>query len=330
MNRIIDVIHPDDEMFLYFLKKGHENKKAISLYMDSGKAMLQDFLSIVSPLNIAIDNASILEFACGYGRFTRHLLGIVDSSQVTVADIYTKAVDFQKNQFGVKGFYSASEPDDILIPDLYDIVFVGSLFSHLPYSIWGKMLVKLYQSLKSGGALIFSVHGPGCMSRDAAMPPSGFLYMPSSESRTLAKDIYGTTYVTIDFVNKQVYELTNRPVHAFRTKGLYNYQDVYVVLNRNVEVDSIRYSVDLFKSGFVHGWALFKPNPSFKLPIQILSDGVVVASGSASEFRKDLAQASIGDGSCSFKLPLVGHVKPNAPLVLRIFDHEYDVPHQQT
>lgn len=53
---ISDVIHPDDEMFLWFLNKGHVNQKAKSIYMDSGKSMLKDFVGITDLLDFDIRN----------------------------------------------------------------------------------------------------------------------------------------------------------------------------------------------------------------------------------------------------------------------------------
>lgn len=52
------------------------------------------------------------------------------------------------------------------------------------------------------------------------------------------------------------------------------------------------------------GWAQDLAEPDQKLPIEILVDGVVAASGPADQFRQDLEQAGIGDGHHLFAIPI--------------------------
>lgn len=321
------LIHPEDEMFLFFINMGHSHDTSITLYMNSGQQMLREFLSIINSVSFELSSKTkILEFACGYGRFTRHLLSIIDASQITVADIYTDAVDFQKSNFGVSGFYSYDKPEKILIQEKYDIIFVGSLFSHLPRTLWELILHKLYSSLSQDGILIFSVHGSSCLYGDKTIPESGFLYVENSESKSLSSEIYGTTYVTSDFVNKTVYKLTKRPVTLFCKKGLYNYQDIYVVKNSTTKRESILHSIDLIKDQYIHGWALFSTNPDFKLFVEIYSNDVLIACGDANEYREDLKRHSIGDGCCSFNLKINSYINFDLPLKIKILGFDFEIP----
>jgi 2-polyprenyl-3-methyl-5-hydroxy-6-metoxy-1,4-benzoquinol methylase len=150
-----------------------------------------------------------------------------------VSDVYRTAVDFQKSSFGVEGFYSEFNPDELEIPGKYEVIFVASLFSHLPMKTWCPWLKKLFNSLTDNGILIFSTHGLSCMAEPAKMPNSGFLYCNMSESKSHSFDDYGTTYVTSDFVRKAVKEETGQSVNLEIPKGLWNYQDVYVVRRSN-------------------------------------------------------------------------------------------------
>jgi hypothetical protein len=67
------------------------------------------------------------------------------------------------------------------------------------------------------------------MSNPIQMPSSGFLYLSMSESKSHSFDDYGTTYVTNDFVKNAVKEETGAFVLLEIPKGLWNYQDVYIV-----------------------------------------------------------------------------------------------------
>ena len=95
----------------------------------------------------------VLEFASGHGRFTRHLTKALGAGRVVVSDVVPSAVEFSKNTFGVDGFLSASAPEQVQWPQRYALVFVLSLFSHLPRSTWSRWLKVLYEAVAPGGLL---------------------------------------------------------------------------------------------------------------------------------------------------------------------------------
>lgn len=228
--KLITEIHPEDEMYLFFTTHPDHKNTPLKSYFVSGEGMLQSLQKILDETGTSLEEVdSFLEFACGYGRFTRHLITCLDPERITVSDVYEKAVDFQKSIFGVEGFYSDTNPDKLEVPGKYDVIFVASLFSHLPMKTWRLWLQKLFNSLNENGVLIFSTHGQSCMTKPDKMPDSGFAYYGMSESNSLSSDDYGTTYVTSDFVLKAVEEETGQPVVLEVPQGLWGYQDVYVV-----------------------------------------------------------------------------------------------------
>lgn len=223
-------VHPKDEMYLFFTTHPAHKDTPLKSYFDSGAGMLQSLLEILNKTGYKIEEMnSFLEFACGYGRFTRHLVKIMPPQKITGSDVYKEAVDFQRKVFGVKGFYSEFNPEDVTIPEKYDIIFVASLFSHLPLKTWRPWVKKLYQSLNENGVLIFSTHGKSCMTNPDEMPDNGFLYSHMSETKILSFKDYATTYVTSEFVHKAVMEETGQIILLEAPKCLWNYQDVYVV-----------------------------------------------------------------------------------------------------
>jgi 2-polyprenyl-3-methyl-5-hydroxy-6-metoxy-1,4-benzoquinol methylase len=227
---IEEKVHPDDEMYLFFTTHPAHKDNPLQSYFESGEGMKHCLLSIFENIGTKIEEINeFLEFACGYGRFTRHLVKMTPPSKITVSDVYREAVDFQQNVFGVKGFYSEFNPEDVNVPEKYDVIFVASLFSHLPIKTWSPWIKKLYNSLNENGALIFSTHGKSCMADPDEMPENGFLYCHMSESKTHSFDDYATTYVTPEFVHRAIKNETGQPVLLEIPKYLWNYQDVYVV-----------------------------------------------------------------------------------------------------
>ena len=94
-----------------------------------------------------------------------------------------------------------------------------------------KWLRKLYGLLAPGGILVFSVHDQAVLPSGVAMPVTGFFFQPHSESGSLDKNQYGSTWVTEDFVRKVIVEITGRAVYARGRRALYKHQDVYLVAN---------------------------------------------------------------------------------------------------
>jgi len=232
INGIVSDVHPDDEMFLFFASHPQLMDDPLRHYFISGEHMLRDLTSILKESGVELSGVqNFLEFACGYGRFTRHLLKVLPADKVTVSDVYKNAVDFQKQKFHVSGFYSDFNPDIPIFPKKFDVIFVASLFSHLPIGTWSVWLKKLYSTLAPGGLLVFTTHGPSCMANPEMMPSSGFCYMNMSESKSHSFDNYGTTYVTESFVRDAVKSHLNSEVLHLVPKGMWNYQDVYVVKN---------------------------------------------------------------------------------------------------
>lgn len=66
-----------------------------------------------------LQTPSLLEFASGHGRFTRHLVKVLGPSRVTVSDVVPDAVGFATQTFGVQGFMSASVPEQVMAPALW-------------------------------------------------------------------------------------------------------------------------------------------------------------------------------------------------------------------
>ena len=223
-------IHPNDEMYLYLAEQPNRFPDPVRSYFESGDNMMYEFQGFLAKIGRSLsDTKSFLEFACGYGRFTRFLTRSLLPSKITVSDIADEAVDFQIETFRVRGFCSQINPLDLSMPQKYEMVFAASFFSHLPLNTWRLWFRTLYDALDDSGVLIFSTHGPKCIPNPKASPNLDFLYEPKSESKWLSPNVYGTTYVTPEFVRGVVLEETGELPILEQPQGLWKYQDVYAV-----------------------------------------------------------------------------------------------------
>jgi len=297
-------IHPDDEMFQVALQTLKQEDLARSGYFRQGAEIHETIVQIANwRFGKLADVSKYLEFACGYGRSTRFLVRELDPSKVWVSDIYTEAVAFQEDNFHVNGFASVTDPDKLVCETNFDLIFVASLFTHLPEARFEAWLKRLYSMLSSRGVLAFSVHDE-VLAAGRTIPKSGMLFLAESESQSLGKVEYGTNIVTEGYVRSAIAKAAgpNWKYHR-EPKALCGAHDVYLV-SGSVDEDfsGFRYHKPLVGycdeileiSGAtiqISDWA-GEPNDGFDVDeIQIFLDGTLVGVGKAELPRSDVVKA---------------------------------------
>src|SRR2546423_3623530 len=106
------------------------------------------------------DVQTILDLPCGHGRVMRYLRAAFPHAEMTACDLLSDGVDFCATTFGASRLYSREKVEDIpLPPGSFDLVWVGSLFTHLSAELWSRWLLLFHKSLRPAGVLIFSSHG---------------------------------------------------------------------------------------------------------------------------------------------------------------------------
>ena len=224
-------ISEKDDIFGFF--RGHPSSvNPLRDYFADGWRTLSELMLLLEAVDKPLlRTASVLEFASGHGRFTRHLVKALGAERVTVSDIVVDAVDFSQQTFGVKGFASASVPEQVRWPQQYELVFVLSLFSHLPRSTWTRWLQVLRDAVAPGGLLVFSTHGMKAADFDSVkLDDEGFFFAPSSESNAIDANEYGTAFTSERFVLDRIAETWGGD--ALRHRSLvhfWNHQDAYVL-----------------------------------------------------------------------------------------------------
>lgn len=198
------VIDPHDDIFRFFANHALA-KNPIREYLSDGWRTMSELMQLLEQLDRPLlKTQSVLEFAAGFGRFTRHLAHALPG-RVTCTDIQPGSIEFLRDQFGVDAFYSASNPEEIVYPRQYELIFVLSLFTHLPVERWGAWLKHLHRGLAPGGLLVFSVHNEKAAKEEGVtFDQRGTHFIRSSESPQLGADEYGTTFATDSFVTAQI------------------------------------------------------------------------------------------------------------------------------
>jgi SAM-dependent methyltransferase len=279
----------------------------------------------------------VLDFASGYGRVTRFLVRELPPERVWVSDVYADGVRFQEERFGVRGIVSTIRPEDFVCAERFDAILVTSLFTHLPeerFVAWLRVLLGL---LTPGGMLAFSVHSPEVLSPGLVMPESGICFQETSESGSLAKSDYGSTWVTEDFVRSALERAVGpgSSLHRF-PRGLCNFQDLCLAIPEpGVDFSGLDFHSEphlflerarLAEGGRrleIDGWAAVRSGSVRS--VEVLLDGQRIATAPVAEPRPDVAAFLKDDRylhtgwRCSCPLP-PGVSHASAVLRLRVVD----------
>jgi hypothetical protein len=102
---------------------------------------------------------SLLNLPCGHGREARHLCAAFPDAAHTFCDINASGVAFCADTFGGRGIQSAPDLTTIDLGGRYDVIWIGSLFTHLDQGKTERWLRYLCGHLNEDGILLASFHG---------------------------------------------------------------------------------------------------------------------------------------------------------------------------
>ncbi len=231
-NQFKSLIHPQDEMYQFALVNQKTPQQAALRYYFNGKRIVAAVRQVIEWHFGSFDAvSSFLDFASGYGRSTRFLLQEIEAHKVWISEIDPEAVQFQVEQFGVHGIPSFAQPHSLNLQQQFDGILACSFFSHLPQQTFSQWLKILYERLTPNGILMFSVHDRALLPEQAEIETDEILFIPESESRSLAGSEYGTSYVGEGFVRNVIDEISDQQAVLYRIpQGICRYQDLYLVL----------------------------------------------------------------------------------------------------
>ena len=163
-----------DAMFL--LDKTHGGMGDIEAghhYVSVGLSALQIFeYAIMEDFISSSGLRSILDLPCGHGRVARILRSRFPDANLTVCDIDRDGVDFCVNRLGATGVYSCADFDKLDLGGLFDLIWVGSLLTHLIPSDTVKFIRCMERFLANDGLLIVTSNGKTVASRRWSSAPA--------------------------------------------------------------------------------------------------------------------------------------------------------------
>jgi SAM-dependent methyltransferase len=220
---------PSDDLAGY-LATGQSALKAVRLAMVAARAP---------------EPTSILDLPCGHGRVLRWLAAAYPNARLTAGDLLADGVDFCAEAFGAQPVHSVPDPDPELFDEHFDLIWVGSLFTHLDVASWDRFFALFDAILAPGGVLVFTTHGELVAERmrrghHYGYPPraiertlrtfahTGFAFLEESPTQI----DYGITIARPAWVVDRVTRTLDLRL-ALYTEALWaNHQDVVAVVKR--------------------------------------------------------------------------------------------------
>jgi SAM-dependent methyltransferase len=219
-------IHEEDGIFTHVLNSGVDRDEALRFYFINGADSAARLERIVGEfLKRPVSELTLLEFASGSGRITRHLVN--RWKDVSVCEIQESALVFLKETFDVAAYRSSHKPEKLDIGRKFDVVFALSFFSHMSDKTFPRWLARLSDLVAPGGLFIFTTHGRASIPHLVAMG-----YQPEARDfwfSPVPSPQYGQTVVSPRYVeNARAVAAPGMRTVYYREAEWDAHQDVYV------------------------------------------------------------------------------------------------------
>ena len=127
-------------------------------YFSVGTSAVEVIISAC--LESRLTNVSkVLDLPCGHGRVLRHLVALFPDAQIDACDLDKEGLDFCASTFNVRPILSLEELTEVKFDSTYDLIWIGSLFTHTSYDVTKRWLTFLSGLLTPQGIIISTLHG---------------------------------------------------------------------------------------------------------------------------------------------------------------------------
>lgn len=203
-------------------------------------------LSAISCIDEALKRAnlkevrSILDLPCGGGRVLRFLAHRFSQAEITACELASGAVEFCAHTFGAQRAFSSLDLDEVSLGGKFDLIWCGSLITHLNESGIAALLRLFQRHLATGGIMILTTHGDFVARR---IPTRDFDYgLTKEQIDRIGIDYpttgygfedhpgeknYGVSLTSPEWIRARVRSLGGLREVFFRERGWDNHQDVF-------------------------------------------------------------------------------------------------------
>jgi len=191
---------------------------------------------------------TILDMPSGSGRVLRHLTAYFKDSEVHASDLYEHHLNFCKEEFGVHSILATNDNQHALCAKKYDLIFVGSLLTHLPLSGFKSVLDFIANNLANKGIALITFEGRFSIFaqqktnwkfvsdelfdvayQDYLKHGFGFVDYNQFEEMSYKQDNYGFALSSPSFVIQQIFAHEGLRLLSYKEQAWNNHQDCCVI-----------------------------------------------------------------------------------------------------
>jgi SAM-dependent methyltransferase len=216
------------------------------MYDGDGSHYFRVGLSAIRRINEAVECAdvtevrSILDFPCGSGRVLRFLIHQFPGAEITACELDRGPVEFCERAFGVRPAYSSLNLDQVSLGNTFDLIWCGSLATHLDEQGIIKLVKLFRRHLTTGGLMMFTTHGDFVHRRivdrdfDYGLTPEQSEQIGASYSQTgygygnyPQAEGYGVSLTSPEWIRDRVRQVGGLREVLFKECGWDDHQDTF-------------------------------------------------------------------------------------------------------
>lgn len=187
---------------------------------------------------------TILDMPCGFGRVARHLAAAFPEAALSVCDLYEDRIAFCAEQFQSNPLLSKDDPSGLSFAEPFDLIWCGSLLTHLPERKFLNTLRLFSRSLAPDGIAVVTTHGrfspwfhhtqykylsdERFILAERGFYNNGFGYVDYTDPVSIDSPAYGLSLSSAAFVVSAVEEDHSVRIVSFTERGWGRHQDVLV------------------------------------------------------------------------------------------------------
>ncbi len=171
-------------------------------YFEVGRSAVEVILAAMFSSYIHSVNR-VLDLPCGHGRVLRHLVKMFPQAEMHACDLDTDGVDYCARRFNAKPIVSVPDLTMVDFGVQYDLIWVGSLFTHVAESHTKRWLAHLANFLSPSGIVVATMHGRWSEHVNLRAP-----YIGAERWANILKGYNDTGYGYSDYVKQEASQYT--------------------------------------------------------------------------------------------------------------------------
>jgi hypothetical protein len=173
-------------------------------YLSCGASALNTILAALRLASLP-DPRTVLDFGAGAGRVTRWLKAAFPNALIGTCDLRAQDMAFCERAFSAHTWLSTTEIDALHAPRSYDLIWLGSVATHLSADDCHRLIDKVLSWVDPKGLVVMSLHGRFALERQRS---GALVYIHDSGWQTIEQGYATDGYGYADYQGQSGYGIS--------------------------------------------------------------------------------------------------------------------------